>query len=467
MSDRYTEFVNSGFGKQLAKSLGLPQPVKLRRYQHGVDFIDGDSLIGASARPGLAEAALAVIGQSSGKIYVKCDNPDAKALTKQQDYATQDFDVVAPDKVKTIVFDASGIENSSQLKSLYLFFHQTIRSVSNAGRVVILGRPPEHCASTAMHTAQRALIGFTKSLAKEVGKGSTANLVYVRSGCEHKIESTLRFLLSARSAYVSGQYITIASEQDASLPASWEQPLAGKTALVTGAARGIGEAIAGIFARQGAHVICLDIPPSEEALNKVASKLGGSSIAADITADNTATKILAHLDDLNSKLDILVHNAGVTRDKTIAKMPEGWWDMTLNINLSCQEKLNTLLLEKNIIPAGGRIICVSSMNGIAGARGQTNYSASKAGVIGMVESMAPVLEEKQITINAVAPGFIETEMTAAMPFAPREFGRRMNSLSQGGLPEDVGETICWFANPASSGVNGNVVRVCGQHFIGA
>ena len=107
------------------------------------------------------------------------------------------------------------------------------------------------------------------------------------------------------------------------------------------------------------------------------------------------------------------------------------------------------------------------MSGIAGNSGQTNYAASKAGVIGMVEAMAPDLAHRGATINAVAPGFIETQMTAAMPFGPREVGRRLNSLSQGGRPVDVAETIAWFASPASTGVNGNVVRVCGQNLLGA
>ncbi|HNL78818.1 MAG TPA: SDR family oxidoreductase, partial [Agitococcus sp.] len=117
--------------------------------------------------------------------------------------------------------------------------------------------------------------------------------------------------------------------------------------------------------------------------------------------------------------------------------------------------------------ANGRVICVSSISGIAGNLGQTNYAMSKAGVIGMVQSMAPVLKAQGITINAVAPGFIETQMTAAIPFAIREAGRRMNSMSQGGQPVDVAEAIAWYANPASAGVIGNVVRVCGQSLIGA
>jgi 3-oxoacyl-[acyl-carrier protein] reductase len=148
-------------------------------------------------------------------------------------------------------------------------------------------------------------------------------------------------------------------------------------------------------------------------------------------------------------------------------MTKEQWDTVLNVNLASQERINDVLLEQSLLGGNGRIVAVSSVSGIAGNRGQTNYATSKAGVIGLVESMAPTLASHGMTINAVAPGFIETKMTAAMPTMVREAGRRMNSMSQGGLPIDVAETIAWLAHPASGGVTGNVVRVCGQSLLGA
>ena len=132
-----------------------------------------------------------------------------------------------------------------------------------------------------------------------------------------------------------------------------------------------------------------------------------------------------------------------------------------------QERIDNELLAAEVLNDNARIVTVSSMSGIAGNNGQTNYATSKAGVIGMVDSMAPVFANAGATINAVAPGFIETQMTSAMPVPVREAGRRMSSLSQGGLPVDVAETIAWFASPASTGLNGNTVRVCGQKLLGA
>ena len=244
-------------------------------------------------------------------------------------------------------------------------------------------------------------------------------------------------------------------------------PLHGKVALVTGASRGIGESIAGVLARDGAHVVGLDVPALKDDLERVVGGIGGTALTVDITSEDAPAAICDALASAHGGVDVVVHNAGVTRDKTLGGMDAERWDLLMAINLTSEERIDDALLERDLLREGGRIVCVSSMSGIAGNAGQTNYSTSKAGVIGMVQSMAPVLAARGATINAVAPGFIETQMTAAMPIGPREAGRRMNSLSQGGLPVDVAETIAWFAAPDSTGLNGNVVRVCGQSLIGA
>jgi 3-oxoacyl-[acyl-carrier protein] reductase len=211
----------------------------------------------------------------------------------------------------------------------------------------------------------------------------------------------------------------------------------------------------------------VDVPAQGEDLAEVVNEIGGASLLLDITDEDAPERLAGYLKERHGGADAVIHNAGVTRDRTVARMSEDEWDMVLAINLTAQERINDALLDGGVLRPGGRIVTVSSIGGIAGNRGQTNYGASKAGVIGIVDSLAPVLAERGQTINAVAPGFIETQMTAAMPLGTREAGRRMNSLSQGGLPVDVAETIAWLAGPASGGVNGNVVRVCGQSLIGA
>jgi 3-oxoacyl-[acyl-carrier protein] reductase len=300
-----------------------------------------------------------------------------------------------------------------------------------------------------------------------VRKGATVQLIYVGKKAEDQIESTLRFYLSPKSAYVSGQVVRIGASALSADEIDWEHPLAGKFALVTGASRGIGRAIARVLARDGAHVIGLDVPALERELDETIGELGGSTLVVDITDEDAPARIEEYVLEQHGGVDVVVHNAGVTRDKTLGRMSEDQWDKVLDINLTAQERINEALLARDAIRENGRIVSVSSMSGIAGNAGQTNYAASKAGVIGMVEAMAPVVGKKRLTINAVAPGFIETQMTAAMPIATREAGRRMNSLAQGGLPVDVAETIAWYASPASGGVNGTVVRVCGQSLVGA
>jgi 3-oxoacyl-[acyl-carrier protein] reductase len=291
--------------------------------------------------------------------------------------------------------------------------------------------------------------------------------VYVAPEAEVLIESTLRFFLSPKSAYVSGQVVRIAPTGAAVDAIDWDSPLNGKVALVTGAARGIGAAIAEVLARDGAHVVGLDVPALSEELADVTGRLGGSSLTLDITAEDAPAQIASHLLEHHGGVDVVVHNAGITRDKTLGRMSGEQWDSVIAVNLEAPQRIDRELFARNAVRDGGRIVMVSSISGIAGNAGQTNYSTSKAGVIGVVQAWSGPLATLGATLNAVAPGFIETRMTAAMPIATREAGRRMNSLAQGGLPVDVAEAIAWFASPGSGGVNGNIVRVCGQSLLGA
>jgi 3-oxoacyl-[acyl-carrier protein] reductase len=246
------------------------------------------------------------------------------------------------------------------------------------------------------------------------------------------------------------------------------RPLAGKVAVVTGAARGIGASIAEVLGRDGAHVVAVDVPAAGQALAAVANRVGGTALQLDITAPDAAQRLVAHLTERHGGADVVVHNAGITRDKLLVNMDAARWNSVLAVNLQAQLDLTQALLDaEGALKPGARVVAVSSQSGIAGNRGQTNYSASKAGVIGMVRAWAPAFAERGATINAVAPGFIVTEMTAKMPFGTREVGARLNSLQQGGLPVDVAEAIAWLAQPASAGVNGQVLRVCGQNLLGA
>lgn len=469
MSDSYLGFANSPIGSRIATMLGLPQPLPLERYQPEQPVVKGSVLLGAGASPQLTQALADCLGSMGANTVGHRSLPQWTMIANQAGMMTGRWGVDAKpgEKVKALVFDATGMQDSSESGAVYEFFHETARSVLPCGRVVVLGRPPEACASPRQATVQRSLEGLVRSLGKELKRGISAQLVYVAQGAEGQMESTLRFLLSPRCAYVSAQVVRIGPlVGHAPATMDWDLPLAGKKVLVTGASRGIGAAIAEVMARDGAQVICLDVPQAQEGLDQVASRLQAKALALDI-GDAQAPEALVAAAKADGGWDVVVHNAGITRDKTIANMKEHLWQAVVNVNLSAQERINDALVSSGALQAGGRIVCVSSISGIAGNLGQTNYALSKAGVIGMVQSLAPVLADKGITINAVAPGFIETQMTAAVPFAIREAGRRMNSMGQGGQPVDVAEAIAWFASPASGGLTGNVVRVCGQSLLGA
>lgn len=466
MNDSYLKFANSPFGNWLATALGLPKPLPLERFAEGAPLVKGSVLLGAGPNPALLNVLARILRDMKALTVAHAQLPQWMDIANQAGMMTGRWGVDGQpgEKVKALVFDATGMTDSSESTALYQFFHDSARSVLPCGRVVVLGRPPESCANSRAATAQRALEGLTRALAKELKRAITVQLVYVADGAENQLESTLRFLLSPRSAYVSGQVVRIGRADQVAV--DWARPLAGKKVLVTGASRGIGVAIARTMARDGASVVCLDVPQAAAELTEVAASVNGTALSLDIASVDAAEQLRdAALRD--GGWDVIVHNAGITRDKTIANMKEHLWQQVVSINLTAQERINEVLADSGALKPGGRIVCVSSISGIAGNMGQTNYGYSKAGVIGMVQSSAPVLAAKGITINAVAPGFIETQMTAAVPFAMREAGRRMNSMSQGGLPVDVAEAIAWFASPASGGITGNVVRVCGQSIMGA
>ncbi|MFA3841998.1 3-oxoacyl-ACP reductase [Streptomyces aureus] len=437
MADRYLNFTGTAPGRFLTRRLGLPQPAQLHRWTPERPVLDGP-LLHLTAGESVHTAELAGLLARTG--------PDVRA---------------AAERPAAIVLDATAVTDIPTLAEVHAALHPVARSVAPSGRIVVLGAPlsrdDHHQAA-----AQQALEGFVRSLGKETGRGRTVTLVRVE-GPVAAAESTLRFLLSPKSAYVSGQVIEVAAGATTA-PADWARPLAGRTALVTGAARGIGEAVAEVLARDGARLILLDVPSAQGDLEALAARLDATALPLDITSPDAAERIT----DAVPALDTLVHNAGITRDRTLAKMPADRWATVLDVNLASVLTTTDALLRSGTLSRGGRIVATASIAGLAGNAGQTNYAASKAGIAGLTRSLAPkALAEHGVTVNAVAPGFIETKMTAAVPLFIREAGRRMNSLGQGGLPVDVAETTAWLAHPASGAVNGQVVRVCGQSLLGA
>lgn len=368
--------------------------------------------------------------------------------------------------IQAIIFDGTELSTTSELDLLYQQLHSLLPRLTSHARVLVLASLVTEASDSDAAAAAAALSGFTRSIAKELGRfGTTANLLSLEKGVRLELLPVVEFFLSNASAYVSGQVLAV-KMADLEAVSTRQRPLLGKTALVTGAARGIGAAIAEKLMQQGARVIGLDIPQAEQALYALMQQLGGSSVLLDISEPESAEQLSSYISQHGLTLDIVVHNAGITRDKLFHRMTQLQWSQTLEINLRSVQRINSLLLERRQIQDQGRVILLSSMNGLAGQKGQTNYASSKAALAGYCQFMA-TQPQRGITFNSVAPGFIETQMTSTMPVLVREVGRRLNSLRQAGRPEDVASAVALFARPDASGLNGSVLRVCGQCLIGA
>lgn len=472
MHDFYTRIAQSSLGKTVFEGVGLPSPPILKRSpEKSLEQPKGRMLVGGSSG---SKALRKIINDLNGpEISLSTPYWDAPSLASlfckhnasgKAKVEQVNFSQSSNHKFKALIFDATGIAAAQDLKGLYVFFHHALRHLKQCGRVIVVTKSANSCTTAVQKSCLEATRSFVRSLAKEIGaKGANANLLELEDGAEKNVLSSLTFFLSRKSAYVTGQ--SLEAKNTRMSPLSRHKPLKGKIALVTGAAFGIGAETARVLARDGAIVVCLDIPINQAPLTQFASQIGGHAIALDLTTQDAVGELVQQITSQLGVIDIVIHNAGITRDKTLRKMSSDQWDTVLNLNLETIIEINNALIAKNALAKNARIVGVSSISGIAGNFGQTNYACSKGGLAGYTRAFADELSNG-ITINAVAPGFIETRMTSKVPFIPREMGRRSNSFSQGGLPLDVAEVISFFCLGSSQALNGNVLRVCGQSLLG-
>ncbi|MCB0891091.1 MAG: 3-oxoacyl-ACP reductase [Propionibacteriaceae bacterium] len=448
--------LNSPLGKKAMAAAGFAEATKLRR---GEALPSGPLALGVVGESSAVADALAAVGLSAEPALI--DSPE----TRTKDDKGRDQAPAYPAKIGAVLVDASQAATVDQLEQVRAVLRPAMRGLEPSGRVIIVAADPATASSVEQAAVRQALDGIMRSVGKELRAGATANLVQVAdSTTPAQLGVVLQFLLSGRSAYVDGQPLVLADVATTPAPE-------GRIVVVTGAARGIGAAIARRFAADGARVVVVDVPMAGEALAGVANELHGTALQLDITVPDAGARIAEHVAQRygeGARIGALVHCAGILRDRMLANLDEVRWASVLQVNLAAQLRMNEVLLDPSVaggLADGARIVAVASTSGWAGNKGQTNYAASKAGVMGMVRALAPSVAERGIVVNGVAPGFIETDMTASIPVIDREIFRRSSSLLQGGKPADVAEAIVFLADPETP-MNGQVVRVCGQLIVG-
>ncbi len=462
LDDLISGVLDSRVGRSVAAKAGFPEATVLRR---GEAFPTGAIALGTvePASGSLVPDALAALGVTAQPALV--DTPDARSTDAEGRQRPPAY----PGRLGAIVVDATAASRIGQLEQVRAMLRPAVKALEPSGRVLIVAADPATASEVETAAVRQALDGIMRSVGKELRYGATCNLIQIADGSTaSELAQVLRFALSGRSAYVDGQPFVLSP-----LPPGLDQldQREGRIVVVTGAARGIGAAIARRFGAEGARVVVVDVPVAGQALAGVANEVHGTALQLDITVPDAGDRIARHVTErygTDAHIDAVVHCAGILRDKLLANLDEQRWAAVLEVNLAAQFRINDVLLDPDRpggLADGGRIVAIASTSGWAGNRGQTNYAASKAGVMGMVRALSAQLADRRIAVNGVAPGFIETDMTASIPVIDREIFRRSSSLLQGGRPVDVAEAIVFLADPATP-MNGQVLRVCGQLVVG-
>jgi 3-oxoacyl-[acyl-carrier protein] reductase len=451
-SDPLIDYAAGLWTGPVVRKLGLPTPIQLKRESgpYRLTELEGRGIATGAVTGGYAIEAAKVALQKMGGV----PRPGPVWDTRT--------------KVDVAVFDATGCQDVASLSHLRVFFAPLMRQLAQCARIVVLAADPLECEHPIERAAATGVEGFVRTLAKEVGRnGSTANLLYVSRNAVERLDGPLRFFCSYRTAYVSGRPVRITNEAKLTPTVNQVLRLKDKVTVVTGAARGLGRATAVRLAEEGAKVICIDVPSSKPVLDDLAAQLGGVSFPLDITAPDAPAQLVSLVRTSYGGIDVVIHNAGITRDRMLVNMTEIQWELVMAVNLKAIIDIDAAIDAEGLMRDDSREVCLSSISGIAGNAGQSNYAVSKAALMGYASARAAQHAGKGITVNCVAPGFIETEMTKQIPLMIREAGRRMNALSQGGQPRDVAELVTFLALPESSGVTGQTIRVCGQALLGA
>ncbi len=239
-----------------------------------------------------------------------------------------------------------------------------------------------------------------------------------------------------------------------------------RTVVVTGGSKGIGRSVVYRFAKEKAKIVIIHYDPSDEPCNETMNQLKAGGVAAefyraDISSFDVADQLFREILEKHEKIDVLVNNAGITRDTLLLRMSEEVWDDVLRINLKSVFNCTKAVIRAMSQQRRGAIVNISSVVGQIGNFGQSNYAASKAGIMGFTKSIAREVAGRGINVNAVAPGFIDTEMTAAIPDKAKDNFLRQIPFGKMGKPEDVAEAVYWLCSDAAGYITGQVIHVNG------
>ncbi len=386
------------------------------------------------------------------------------AAVKSQDAAARTGPVLLVHRLLPI--DDADPGRNGETDRLFAALHTAAHLPRNSRVLLVLGDD--------LHEGQGPLLqavatGAIRSAHKELGRQAITVHLLRQGGTEpESLAAVAAWLAGPRAAFLTALDLTLHLSVGPPSPVSGPLKLAGKVALVTGGARGIGAAIAQRLAADGAEVWINDLSAAASVADPVVAAIraaGGSAhfVGADIGTQAGAQAIADAMSV--GKVDIVVHNAGITRDKTLRKMSLAQWRLVLQVDFGAMVRVQAAL--DPLLQPGASLVLMSSVMGIAGNFGQANYTAAKAAVLALSRRWAKAGVERGVRANAIAPGFILTDMTAHLPMFNREMARQLTALLQPGEPRDVAELACFLAGPDSRGVTGQTLRCDGGLAFGA
>lgn len=491
MTELFDSLTRGYLGKRLIKALSLPVPAPLLRPSE-IRFSNQKTLQGHIILSGFAPDDLfktcmqALIAEnSSHHIDPKLHWHGATSAQSQLLINTHGLQTLPshlpPNSRGTfsaLILNTQSYRSPQAIDQLYTDCKALLPLLDKRGHAILLSPIDEQSNPTSKTSGITNLFleGFTslvKCLAKEIASEAiTINHLMVNPQQLSAIPTLLDYLLSHRSCYVTGQALTVGDSvtehkwplraRQANVKSPLERTPANQPlALLTGAGGCIGRAITHKLAANGFKLILADRTQKQFVLRDLAEQTGGTPLTLDLTRPNSIAILSDCIDEHGGQLHALIHNAGITQDRLFKNMTPEAWQNVLDINLWAPAEITQFLLKDKKIADHGRIVLMSSVVALSGNRGQSQYCFSKAGLIGLMRDLLPTIAKSGITINAIAPGFIDTPMTRKIPGHIREFTKRLNAFAQPGHAEDVAEAVSLCCDPTAEHFTGNILRVCG------